>query len=109
MNRTVVRLTVLLSALAALFASGTTTSAQRANARTERVNGREVAAHEVLLKFQRSPRADLLAEIARLTGADDIHTIGRTGLRRLRARVLDVPALLQLLANHPDVLYAEPN
>jgi subtilase family serine protease len=109
MNRTIVRLTVLFSALAALFVSGTITSAQRANARAERLNGREAAPREVLLKFRRSPSADLLAEIARLTGADDIHTIGRTGLRRLRARALDVPALLQLLANHPDVLYAEPN
>src|SRR6266487_666270 len=109
MNRTGVHLTVLLAALAALLTSGATISAQRATMRTERVNGREVAAHEVLLKFRQSPHADLLAEIARLTGADDIHTIGRTGLRRLRARALDVPALLQLLANHPDVLYAEPN
>ena len=109
MNRAIVRLTVLFSALAALFVLDTTTSAQRAHARTERVDGREVAAGEVLLKFRRPPQPELLTEIRGLTNAESIQTIGRSGLRRLRARGLDVPALLQLLANHPDVLYAEPN
>ena len=50
-----------------------------------------------------------LSAIGAQTGADAIQTIGRAGLRRIRARALDVPALLRLLANHPDVLYAEPN
>jgi len=109
MNRTIVRLTVLFSALAALFVLDTRTNAQRAQTRTERVNGREAAAGEVLLKFRRPPQPDLLTEIRRLTNAEAIQTIGRAGLRRLRARALDVPALLELLANHPDVLYAEPN
>jgi len=109
MNRTIVRLTVLLAALAAMFAAGTTTVAQRGPARVEWVNGREAAPGEVLVKFRRAPQADVLSAIADQTGADAIQTIGRAGLRRIRARALDVPALLRLLANHPDVLYAEPN
>jgi subtilisin family serine protease len=108
MNRTVVHLTGSFSALVVLFVAGVTTSAQRATY-TERVNGREAAAREVLVKFRRTPQTDLLTEIHGLTNAESIQTIGRAGLRRLRARALDVPALLQLLANHPDVLYAEPN
>ena len=39
MNFILVRLTVFSAALAALLVSGTTTSAQRANARIEHVNG----------------------------------------------------------------------
>jgi len=109
MNRTIVRLTVLSAALAAVFAAGTTTVAQRGRARVEWVNGREAAPREVLVKFRRAPQADVLSAIGDQTGADAIETIGRAGLRRIRARALDVPALLRLLANHPDVLYAEPN
>jgi subtilisin family serine protease len=109
MSRTIVRLTVLFSTLAALLVLDTRTNAQRAHARTEQVDGREAAAGEVLLKFRRPPQPDLLTEIRSLTNAEAIQTIGRAGLRRLRARALDVPALLELLANHPDVLYAEPN
>src|SRR5205823_13853252 len=108
--RTVVRLTVLCAALAALFARGATTaSAQRANVRAEQVNGHEAVAHEVLVKFRRSPEPALLTEIRGLTNAEAIHTIGRTGLHRLRADSVDVPTLLRLLERHPDVLYAEPN
>jgi subtilisin family serine protease len=109
MNRTIVRLTVLFAALAAVFAAGTTTIAQRGRARVEWVNGREAAPREVLVKFRRAPQADVLSAIGDQAGADAIQTIGRAGLRRIRARALDVPALLRLLANHPDVLYAEPN
>ena len=109
MNRILVRLTVFSAALAALFVSGTTTNAQRSTVRTERVNGREAAAREVLVKFRRPPQNDQLTEIRGLTNAEAFQAIGRTGVRRLRATVLDVPALLQLLANHPDILYAEPN
>jgi subtilisin family serine protease/subtilase family serine protease len=110
MNRTIVRLTVLFAALAALFVSRTTTVAQRGRAaRVEWVNGQPAAAREVLVKFRRAPRTDVLTEIGEQSGADAIHTIGRAGLRRIRSRALDVPDLLRLLANHPDVLYAEPN
>src|SRR5258708_22189084 len=107
MLRMLVRLTVSFIAFAAVLASGATTSAQRGNARTERVNGREASAREVLVKFRRSPPASVLADIRSLTTAEGIQTIGRAGLRRLRARALDVPALLRLLANHPEVQYAE--
>jgi subtilisin family serine protease len=109
MNRTIVRLTVLMAALAAVLAPGTTTIAQRGRARVEWVNGREAAPGEVLVKFRRAPQIDELAAIGEQTGADAIQTIGRAGLRRIRARALDVPALLRLLANHPEVLYVEPN
>ena len=109
MNRTIVRLTVLFAALAAVFTAGTTTIAQRGRARVEWVNGREAVPREVLVKFRQAPQADVLSAIGDQTGAEAIQTIGRAGLRRIRARALDVPALLRVLANHPDVLYAEPN
>jgi len=109
MNRTIVRLTILVAALAAVLAPGTTTIAQRGRARVEWVNGREAAPGEVLVKFRRAPQIDELSAIGEQTGADAIQTIGRAGLRRIRARALDVPALIRLLANHPDVLYVEPN
>ena len=109
MNRLLARLTISFIALAALFAASTTTIAQRGTARTEHLNGREAVAREVLVKFRRPPQATLLNEIGSLAGAEGIQTVGRAGLRRLRARALDVPALLRLLANHPDVEYAEPN
>src|SRR5437867_4416855 len=109
MNRTIVRLSVLFAAVAALIVSGTTTSAQRGRARVEWVDGRQAVAREVLVRFRRSPRADVLTAIADQTGAEVIETIGRAGVRRIRARAFDVPGLLRLIANHPDVLYAEPN
>ena len=109
MNRTIVRLTVLFAALAAVFTAGTTTIAQRGRARVEWVNGREAVPREVLVKFRQAPQADVLSAIGDQTGAEAIQTIGRAGLRRIRAKALDVPALLRVLANHPDVLYAEPN
>src|SRR5580765_4071886 len=109
MNRTIVCLTVLMAALAAVLAPGTTTIAQRGRARVEWVDGREAAPGEVLVKFRRAPRIDELSAIGEQTGADAIQAIGRAGLRRIRAKALDVPALIRLLANHPDVLYVEPN
>src|SRR5262245_11530763 len=109
MNRMIVRLTVLLAGLAAVLVPGTTTIAQRGRARVEWVNGREAAPREVLVKFRSAPQGDELPAIGDQIGAETIEPIGRAGLRRIRARALDVPALLRLLASHPDVLYAEPN
>ena len=70
MNRTIVRLTVLLAALGALLAPGTTTMAQRGRARVEWVNGREAVPREVLVKFRRVPETDELSAIGEQTGAD---------------------------------------
>jgi subtilisin family serine protease/subtilase family serine protease len=109
MNRTIVRLTVLLAGLAAVLVPGMTTIAQRGRASVEWVNGREAVPREVLVKFRSAPQGDELSAIGDQIGADTIESIGHAGLRRIRARALDVPALLRLLANHPDVLYAEPN
>ena len=111
MSRTSVRLTVLFGTLAALLFSGATaTNAQRpANADTEQVNGNDAVAREVLVKFRSAPQANTLNAIQSLADAALIEPVGRTGVRRIRSRSFNATALLRMLANRPDVLYAEPN
>jgi subtilase family serine protease len=111
MSCTPVRTTVALGALTIAILSATTwTQAQRdADAGFEQVDGHRVAAGEVLVKFRAAPHVDQLHRIGALVEADAIQTLGRTGTWRLRSRSLTTAALLQRLAHHPDVLYAEPN
>ena len=75
----------------------------------ETVNGRDVVAREVLVKFRQQPSASDLSQIRADGDASDIRAIGRAGLFRLRSRSRNVPALLAALRGRPDVAYAEPN
>jgi len=75
----------------------------------ENVNGRDVVAREVLVKFRQPPTASDLAQIRADGDASDIRAIGRAGIIRLRSRSRNVPALLAALGRRPDVVYAEPN
>jgi subtilase family serine protease/subtilisin family serine protease len=111
MSCTPVRTTVVLGALVIAMLSTTTwIQAQRdAEAGFEQVDGRRVAAREVLVKFRADAQADHLDRIGAVVEADAVQTLGRTGVWRLRSRSVTAASLLRRLANHPDVLYAEPN
>lgn len=75
----------------------------------ESVNGRDVVAREVLVKFRQPPSTLDLTQIRAEGDASDIRSIGRAGLFRLRSRSRNVPALLTALQRRPDVAYVEPN
>ncbi len=110
MRRTLSVAIVLGLAGAALLLAPQRIVAQRA-ARFERetVNGRDVVAREVLVKFRQPPQAADLAQIRADGDADDVRSIGRAGVFRLRSRSRNVAALLATLRRRPDVAYAEPN
>src|SRR5262245_16515662 len=84
--------------------------AQRAS-RFERdtVNGRDVVAREVLVKFRRPPVASDVAQLRADGDAEDVRPIGRAGVFRLRSRSRSASALAAALSRRPDVAYAEPN
>ena len=75
----------------------------------ETVNGREVVAREVLVKFRYPLQASELAQVAGDAAADEMRPVGRRGAMLLRSRAMNVTALLARLRNRPDVEYAEPN
>ena len=110
MRRTLSVAIVLGLAGAALLLAPQRIVAQRA-ARFERetLNGRDVVAREVLVKFRQQPQAADLAQIRADGDADDVRSIGRAGVFRLRSRSRNVAALLATLRRRPDVVYAEPN
>jgi serine protease len=70
------------------------------------VNGREVVAGEVLVKFRTAPAR---AEVDRDVDADRHESIGSAGSRRIHSRSLDTSALIDRLARRADVEYVEPN
>src|SRR5439155_17076498 len=109
MSRRSIRVALLVGTLLTLLFSATTwIHAQRANAGAEPVDGLDAVAGEVLVKLRGSPGTNQLNQIGVLIDADTIQTIGRMGTWRLRSRSLTASAALRRLANHPDVLYAEP-
>jgi subtilisin family serine protease len=75
----------------------------------ETVNGREVVAREVLVKFRTPLQASELAQVAGDAAADEMRPVGRRGAMLMRSRSMNVTALLARLRNRPDVEYAEPN
>src|SRR5216117_2124230 len=83
--------------------------AQRNGSRVERVNGRDVAAGEVLVKLRRPLRREELGRLGQDHDLDSLETVGRAGLRRVRSRSRDVATLLRALSADPDVEFAEPN
>ena len=75
----------------------------------EIVNGREVVAGEVLVKFRYPLPAAELAQIAADADADDVRRVGRTGAMLVRSRAMNTAALWRGCRNRADVDYAEPN
>jgi subtilase family serine protease/subtilisin family serine protease len=72
------------------------------------VNGRDVVAREVLVKFRDGVRPADLA-IAVDTDAATVTPLGHAGILRLQSRTLSAAALVERLTRRADVLYAEPN
>jgi subtilisin family serine protease len=110
MNRPSRNVTLLVGAFATLLLALAPTRAQRpADRAVELVNGREAISGEVLVKFRDTPRPDQLNAIRGLADAQSMRPLGRSGVQRLQSRSMSATTLLQQLANHPDILYAEPN
>lgn len=86
------------------------TEGQRAS-RLERqtVNGRDVVAREVLVKFRDTLQPSEFAEVAMETDAQNVEQLSRAGALRLRSRSLGAATLVARLSRRPDVVYAEPN
>jgi hypothetical protein len=77
---------------------------------TEIVDGHEVVAGEVLLRFRDQQRAALDQEQSALdTDADEVEVVDRRGVRRLHSRRHGTRALLAMLRANPDVDLVEPN
>ena len=101
---------VLGLAGAALLLAPRRTAAQRAGRfDRESVNGRDVVAREVLVKFRQRPLPSDLAQVR------DRWRCRRRAVNWTRRRVSDpfamrsAAALAAMLARRPDVVYAEPN
>ena len=75
----------------------------------ETLDGRDVVAGEVLVKF-RTPqgRADR-DQLNYQLGIDRDEDIGGVGVRRLRSRVFDTLSMLAFFRGQPNVEYVEPN
>jgi subtilase family serine protease len=110
MHRSLLVLAIASAASGVLLLAPFPLEGQRAS-RLERqtVNGREVVAREVLVKFRNTLQPPEFAEVARETDAEDVKRIGRAGTIRLRSKSLSAAALLAMLARREDVVYAEPN
>ena len=85
------------------------TQPQPAQPRREVLNGRPVAPGEVLVRLRATAGPDDIGTLARLADADQVETIGRSRVRRIRSRSQSTRALLARLSGHPAVAYAEPN
>jgi subtilisin family serine protease len=96
--------------IALLFSQTPVGSQGRAGGgRTVLVDGHEAVAGEVLVQFAAPPSPARHQELMAGIDGEESAVVTRGGLRRLRSRALDVPALLALLRAQPDVLFAEPN
>jgi subtilisin family serine protease/subtilase family serine protease len=111
MRRIPVGVAVLFGAIAMLLSSAPTSTQERRRPRggVDLINGREAVAREVLVKFRRTLRPQELTALGAQADAEEFEAVGRTGVRRIRSRSVDLQSLISLLANHPDVAYAEPN
>jgi len=77
---------------------------------TEMVDGHEVVAGEVLLRFRDARRAEFDQANAEVdSDADEVEVVGRRGLRRMHSRRLGARALLAMLRANPEVELVEPN
>ena len=73
------------------------------------IDGRAVAAGEVLVKFRRALDSFERGRVDQLADADENHLVGSAGVRRVHSRRHATEKLIELLRQHPDVEYVEPN
>src|SRR5262245_20758236 len=72
-------------------------------------NGREAAANEVLVKFNRPQNANERAQTRASVDADVDEDLVVNGVRRIRSRRFDAATLVNFFQGAPNVEYAEPN
>src|SRR5687768_6031221 len=98
MRRIQFALTALFAVAALGFLSPLRLEGQRAS-RFDReiLNGREVVAGEVLVKFRSPHQGSELARIAADTGADEARQVGRAGAVHVRSRSQNTASLLARL------------
>ena len=75
----------------------------------ETINGRDVVAREVLVKFRQTPLAADMAGVRADGDADDVHAVGRAGAFLVRSRSRSAAALVAALSRRPNVAFVEPN
>src|SRR5262245_60858916 len=75
----------------------------------QQVNGRDVVAREVLVRFRDDAPSLGVGEIAAEVHAQEINRIGRAGAARVRSRSLSASELIAKLKQRGDVVYVEPN
>ena len=83
------------------------------NARIDTLEGRAIAANEVLVRFRsgvsQANRISARQSLAVTEDAEACAPIGDGRLLRLRSRRFDTAELIRRLSRRPDVQYAEPN
>ncbi len=92
-----------------LLSASTATQIRPRDQAIEIVNGREVAAGEVIVRFASRPSRAQSSLVVADAGADAAEPIGRAGLMLVRSRSLGTAALISRLTARGDVIYAEPN
>ena len=77
----------------------------------DRVNGREAAAGEVIVKYRNSKNAAERAQINAIVDAEQDDDLGDSNgrLRHIKSRRFDAATLVAYFNGAPDVEYAEPN
>ncbi len=75
----------------------------------EQLNGWDVAAREVLFRFQQDATKREILQIASEADAERIDAVGRAGVLRVRSQTFGTETLLALLSARPNVAYVEPN
>jgi subtilisin family serine protease len=103
-------LALLLTAVAIVVVTDPLATQNRSGRRsTVRINGYTARDGEVLIRY-RNPSFSLARSRAEFeVDADQVETIGRRGLRRMRSRKLGTQRLLEILRKNPDVEFVEPN
>ena len=100
----VVRLAAAVTVVALFYGAGI--SGQGSRRRTEVIDGHEVMAGEVLVRY----RSGTNASAQRLTALDvESQAVVANGTRRLKSRMATTSELLASLAGNSDVAWVEPN
>ena len=79
-----------------------------AQRRTESIQGREVAAGQVLVKFKTTDQL-VISQTQWTQDVDTAETVNSDGLIRMHSRSKDTASMLRNLSLRADVLYAEPD
>ena len=109
--RAVPRLLAAATVVAAVVAVTLPVSTQHATGSARRVvvRGHEAVEGEVLVKYRDRRDVRAHAWVEARASADEVETLDRRGLKRLRSRRMRTSDLLTMLDQDPDIEYAEPN